>query len=75
MNDLRLPVNQAMAPLAPQTRDRLMRVGTANIANALFKRGFRNVYLLGLAPLSREQGQMVGQAYTLRFIPAREDLD
>ncbi|MNU54809.1 4-hydroxy-4-methyl-2-oxoglutarate aldolase [compost metagenome] len=75
MNDLSLLVNQAMAPLASQIRQRLMRVGTANIANALFKRGFRNVYLLGLAPLSPEQGQMVGPAYTLRFIPAREDLD
>lgn len=61
--------------LSPQTREQLMQVGTANIANALLKRGFRNVYLLGLAPLSPEQGQLVGPAYTLRFIPAREDLD
>lgn len=69
----------ASAPLtesiAPQTRERLRRVGTANIANALLKRGFRNVYLLGVAPLAANQPQLVGPAYTLRFIPAREDLD
>jgi len=62
-------------PLSPETRDRLMRVGTANVANALLKRGFRNVYLLGVAPLSPDQPQLVGPAYTLRFMPAREDID
>lgn len=49
--------------------------GKANVSNALLKRGFCNVYLLGLAPLEPAQGQLVGPAYTLRFMPAREDLD
>lgn len=62
-------------PLAEEIRDRLMRVGTANVANALLKRGFRNVYLLGIQPLSAGQAQLVGPAYTLRFMPAREDID
>jgi len=65
----------AAAPIKPETYARLMRVATANIANVLLKYGFRNVYLLGLKPLSPSQGQMVGRAYTLRFIPAREDID
>ncbi|TFW32906.1 dimethylmenaquinone methyltransferase [Massilia horti] len=62
-------------PISEQTRQRLMKVGTANIANALLRRGFRNAYLLGVQPLAPEQGQLVGPAFTLRFIPSREDLD
>lgn len=62
-------------PLLPATRDKLARVGTANIANALLKRGLRKTYMLGIAPLSPDQEQLVGPAYTLRFIPSREDLD
>ena len=62
-------------PLLPATRDKLARVGTANIANALLKRGLRKTYMLGIAPLSQDQEQLVGPAYTLRFIPSREDLD
>ena len=62
-------------PLLPATRDKLARVGTANIANALFKHGLRKTYMLGIAPLSPDQEQLVGPAYTLRFIPSREDLD
>jgi regulator of RNase E activity RraA len=67
--------NEMASLLSSVTRDRLSRVGSANIANALLRRGFRNAYLLGLHPLSGEQAQLVGPAYTLRFIPAREDLD
>ena len=61
--------------LSAATRDKLARVGSANIANALLKRGFRNAYMLGIAPLSQDQEQLVGPAYTLRFIPSREDID
>ena len=61
--------------LSPATRDKLSRVGTANIANALLKRGLRKTYMLGIAPLAPDQEQLVGPAYTLRFIPAREDID
>lgn len=75
MNLITRPRTEATSPIAQETRERLSCVGSANIASALYKRGFRNVYLLGLAPLSAEQGQLVGPAYTLRFIPAREDLD
>lgn len=56
-------------------KDKLKKVGTANVANALLKRGFRNVYLLGLSPIAEGQERMVGPAYTLRFMPSREDID
>lgn len=53
----------------------LKRAGTATCANLLLKRGFKNAYLLGLSPINEEQEAIAGPAYTLRFIPAREDLD
>lgn len=52
-----------------------MRVGTANIANVLLKHGFKNAMMHGIFPINSAQAQLVGPAYTLRFIPAREDLD
>ena len=61
--------------LSDETRDQLAASGTSTIANMLLKRGLRNVYLLGVKPLSKDQPRMVGPAYTLKFIPAREDLD
>jgi regulator of RNase E activity RraA len=65
----------AFEPLSARTRDQLARCGAATIANALLKRGLRNVFLLGLAPLAADQPVLVGPAFTVRFIPAREDLD
>jgi regulator of RNase E activity RraA len=60
------------------TLDLLRRVSTATLTTQLFKRGLRNVFLQGVAPLVKpEKGalNMVGPAFTLRNIPAREDLD
>ena len=56
-------------------RDQLARSGSANIANCLLKRGLRNTMLLGLSPIDAGQPPLVGPAWTVRFIPAREDLD
>ena len=53
----------------------LRRVSTATLTTALFKRGFRNVFMQGVRPLARYGASMVGPAFTLRNIPAREDLD
>ncbi|HEV2276268.1 MAG TPA: ribonuclease activity regulator RraA [Acidobacteriaceae bacterium] len=54
----------------------LKRVSTATLTTQLFKRGFRNVFLQGVAILGDlPDGNMVGPAFTLRNIPAREDLD
>src|SRR3954466_10058336 len=55
------------------TRDKLKTVSTATIATALFKRGFRNQMIQGAGPLRPGKPNMVGEAYTLRYMPARED--
>ncbi len=57
-------------------RDKLRGVSTATLASALFKRGLRHQMVQGVVPLSAPRGgSMVGPAYTLRYIPAREDLN
>lgn len=62
--------------LSPETRDRLKRVSTATLATALYKRGLRNQMIQDVHPLSPpKQESMVGEAFTLRYIPAREDLN
>jgi regulator of RNase E activity RraA len=61
--------------LSQQTRDKLMGVATPTIATALFKRGLRNQFIQDVHPLSTKTANMVGQAFTLRYIPAREDLN
>jgi regulator of RNase E activity RraA len=66
---------QAHEPLSELTRERLSRCGPPGIANALLARGLRNVFLVGIQAVAPSQGVMVGQAFTVRFIPAREDLD
>lgn len=52
-----------------------MRVSVATLATALFKRGLRNQTLQNVRPVCRKGVNMVGPAYTLRYIPAREDLN
>ena len=61
--------------LKPEIRDKLKAVSTATLATALFKRGFRTQFVQGALPLSRLEGSMVGEAFTLRYMPAREDLN
>lgn len=58
-----------------ETRDKLLTVSTPTVATALFKRGFRVQAIQGVHPLSPRQPTLVGEAYTLRYIPAREDLN
>lgn len=64
-----------MSTLTPENRTRLAAVSTATLTTALFKRGLRNTAIQGVSPLNPKAPQMVGEAYTLRYIPAREDLD
>jgi regulator of RNase E activity RraA len=61
--------------LKPETRDRLKTVSTATLCTALFKRGLRNQFIQDVRPLNPALGTMVGEAFTLRYIPAREDLN
>lgn len=55
------------------TRNKLKKVSTASIATALYKRGLRNQFIQGVVPVSPKAENMVGPAFTLRYIPARED--
>ena len=64
-----------MSKLSPATRDQLTRVSTATLTTALFKRGLRNQFLQGVSPVAPKGRNMVGPAFTLRYIPAREDLN
>ena len=56
------------------TRDALGHVSTATLTTLLLKRGLRNVWLRGPRPLRSGRGRVVGPAFTLRFVPMREDL-
>ncbi len=62
-------------PLSPATREKLETVSTATITTALFKRGFRIQMIQDVYPLDPAKPNMVGEAFTLRYIPAREDLN
>jgi regulator of RNase E activity RraA len=63
-------------PLSDTAREQLRHVSVATLCTQLFKRGFRNVYLQGVGRLTRPSGgNLVGPAFTMRNIPAREDLD
>ena len=61
--------------LSAATRDTLKTVSTATICTALYKRGLRNQFIQDVHPLNSDAGPMVGEAFTLRYIPAREDLN
>jgi regulator of RNase E activity RraA len=61
--------------LNPQTREKLMKVSTATLCTALFKRGLRNQFIQDVHPLNPALPNMVGEAFTLRYMPAREDLN
>jgi regulator of RNase E activity RraA len=63
--------------LKPETRDKLKTVSTATLATALYKRGLRNQMIQGVRPVGDKPRahSMVGEAFTLRYMPAREDLN
>jgi len=58
-----------------EIKEKLKLVSTATIATCLFKRGLKNQFLQKVNPLKKGKAIMVGQAFTLRYIPAREDLN
>lgn len=59
----------------PDTRQKLIGVSTATLCTALFKRGLRHQFIQDVRPLNPGLPNMVGPAYTLRYMPAREDLN
>jgi regulator of RNase E activity RraA len=69
-------VTHASAPtVSADTIDRLKRCSTATLTTQLFKHGLSNLFIQGVARQTGGGGTMVGTATTLRYIPAREDLD
>lgn len=64
----------AVLPLDANTAEMLRGVTTATLTTVLLKKGLRNVWLRGARPLRTGQPRLVGRAFTLRFVPAREDL-
>ena len=65
----------AQSGLSEDTRRLLAQASTATLTTQLFKRGLRNTFIQGARRLTPDAPVMVGLAYTLRMIPAREDLD
>jgi regulator of RNase E activity RraA len=63
------------AAVSPEVLESLRGVSTATLSTALFRRGLRNQAIQGVAPLGPLKESMVGVAFTLRYIPAREDLN
>ena len=61
--------------LTEQCRIKLQSIPTATINAVLFKRGLRNTYIRGVHLINSNAPRMIGPAYTLRYIPAREDFD
>ena len=67
-------MNTEALPLDPAAVAALSGVTTATLTTVLLKKGLRNVWLRGSRPLTGGQPRLVGRAFTLRFVPAREDL-
>ncbi len=61
-------------PLTADAIATLQGVSTATLTTVLLKKGLRNVWMRGTRPIRPGQGRIVGPAFTLRFVPAREDL-
>jgi regulator of RNase E activity RraA len=65
---------ESLMSLSPEAVATLKKITTATITTILLKKGLRNVWLRGSRPLRPGQERLVGPAFTLRFVPAREDL-
>ena len=61
-------------PIDPKHVHALQSITTATLTTVLLKKGLRNVWMRGATPLSNADTRVVGRAFTLRFVPAREDL-
>src|SRR6058998_717595 len=65
---------ETVSMLDAKVVDTLSKVTTATLTTLLLKKGLRNVWMRGTRPLNSGQPRLVGKAFTLRFVPAREDL-
>lgn len=64
-----------MSKISENTLQLLKQISTATVATALYKRGLRNQFIQGVEAVKKGKPTMVGRAFTLRYIPAREDLN
>ena len=64
-----------LEPLEPEVLEQLRQVSTSTLATQLYRRGFRQPTLIGVRALSQVVDGFVGEAFTMRFIPAREDVN
>src|SRR5881396_2926865 len=64
----------AVLPLNEKAIAALRHVSTATLTTVLLKKGLRNVWMRHTRPLQPNQARQIGRAFTLRFVPAREDL-
>ncbi len=64
-----------MSDLKPATREILMKVGTSTLTGVLNRRGLRSHFLQDVHAIRPDIARMVGPAFTMRFIPSREDKD
>ena len=61
--------------LSNELKKTFSNASVATICTALFKKGLKNQFIQGVSPLNTNLPNMVGLAYTVRYIPAREDLN
>lgn len=61
------------SPISESIKTKLKAISTATLATSLFKRGLKNQFIQNVSPLKLNGESMVGPAFTLRYIPARED--
>ncbi len=66
---------RAAVPVSDEVLDRLARVSSGSLTTQLLRRGLRQPVLVGLRPVQAQPLAFAGRAYTMRFIPAREDID
>lgn len=60
--------------LTPVNREKLRQVSVSTLTTCLYRKGIKRVWPQGILPLAKDQPRLVGEAYTLRLIPMREDV-
>jgi regulator of RNase E activity RraA len=69
------PHGRKPVPVSSQVIERLKNISSGTLTTQLFKHGLKQCFLVGLKPLNPNCAKFAGEAYTMRFIPTREDID
>ena len=67
-------MSESASTVSSAAIEALSAVSTATLTTVLLKKGLRNIWMRGARPIRTGQPRLVGRAFTLRFVPAREDL-